>query len=368
MQESTPGASPVIRMAPTGSLTYAASSRLESPGLAPAVTLLQRAAEAVPLPAPRQQIVIADYGAATGHNSLTPIGAAIAVIRQRTRPEHAILVAHNDVPENDFTALFQTLAGDPQSYLHQDTASFASAIGRSFYSQILPSKSVTLGWTSWATQWLSTIPTAALDAAGHIQLADSSDGDTARVAYSRQAAQDWQNFLASRGRELRTGGRLVVLTTALGANGQWGYRPLHDAVVATLHDQIRDGLLSSDELRRMTIPTFARTEQEFRAPFAPRGRFEGLTIEHFELFDSEDRFWARFQADRDAAAFGIQWAAFLRASVFPALAGALDHGHRDPRAAEFVEQLEATVAARLSSAPEPMQIRLASMVLVKQKR
>jgi hypothetical protein len=67
-------------------------------------------------------------------------------------------VVHTDLPGNDFSALFQTLADDPESYLRGDPAVFASAVGRSFYEQILPAGSVTLGWSSWAVQWLSRVP------------------------------------------------------------------------------------------------------------------------------------------------------------------------------------------------------------------
>ena len=178
--------------------------------------MFERAAEQVPLPKPPQPIVIADYGAANGHNSLKPMSAAIAVLRRRTRHDHAILVAHTDVPDNDFTALFRTLDDDPDSYLHQDTASFASAIGRSFYGQILPSKTVNLGWSSWATQWLSRIPCEFDD---HVHVAYSDD-DAARAAYADQAALDWHNFVAFRGRELAPDGRLVVLTMAVDDDGE----------------------------------------------------------------------------------------------------------------------------------------------------
>lgn len=359
-----PESSNVVRPEPVDSATYTASSRLQAAGLAPAIALFEQAAAAVPLPKPPYPIVIADYGAASGHNSLLPVSAAIATIRRRTRPEHPILVTHTDLPGNDFTALFNTLADDPDSYLNKDAASFASAIGRSFYAQILPSDSVTLGWTSWATMWLSRAPSGLAD---HVQVAYSGD-EAARAAYARQAARDWQAFLAFRGRELSTGGRLVVLTMAIGDDGEFGYRPLVDAIVAALGDQVRDGLLGDDELRRMTIPTFARSEKDFRAPFAPKGRFESLSIEHLEVFNAEDRFWARFLLDRDAAAFGAQWAAFARAAVFPVLAGALDGGPGDPRATAFLERLEIAVAKRLSSVPEPMQIPLATVVLVKHER
>lgn len=359
-----PESSIVVRPEPMDSASYTASSRLQAAGLQPAITLFEEAAGTVPLAPAPQPIVIADYGAATGHNSLLPIGAAIAVLRKRTRPEHAVLVAHTDVPDNDFTALFRTLSDDPDSYLSKDAATYASAVGRSFYAQILPSNSVTLGWSSWAIQWLSRTPVEIPD---HIQVAYSHD-DAARAAYRRQAAEDWHEFIAFRGRELCPGGRLVVLTMAMGEGDDFGYRPVLESTVAALHVLVDEGLVREDEVRRMSIPTVGRTEKDFVAPFAPSGRFEGLSIERLELFNAEDRFWAQFQKDHDRESLAAKWSAFVRASVFPTLAAALDGGVDDPRAPQFVDRLEALLAARLARAPEPMQIPLAKMVLVKRGR
>ena len=343
------------------SATYSASSRLQAAGLQPAITLFEEAARTVPLPRAPQPIAIADYGAANGYNSLLPIGAAIAIVRERTRPDHAILVAHTDVAENDFTALFRTLDEDPDSYLEKDSATFASAVGRSFYNQILPSNSIALGWSSWAVHWLSRIPMPIPD---HVQISSSSDEDT-RKAYAHQAAEDWHEFVAFRGRELAPGGRLVVLTVGLDPDGGSGFQAPFDAIVTTLPALVGDGLITADEARRMSIPSVGRDEKAFRAPFAPSGRFEGLSIEHLEMFNAEDRFWSQYRHDGDAAAFGATWAAFLRASVFPTLAGALEGGIGDARAERFVEQLEAAVAEHLAAAPEQMTIPLAKLVLVK---
>jgi salicylate 1-O-methyltransferase len=174
--------------------------------------------------------------------------------------------------------------------------------------------------------------------------------------------------VAFRGRELCPEGRLVVLTTAVGKDGEVGYRALLNTLIAALDDLAYRGLVRPNELRRMVIPMFARSEEDFRAPFAPSGRFENLVIEHLEVFDAQDRFWERFQSDRDSDAFGAQWAEFARRALFSTLAGALDGGAADPRAAEFVAQLEGTVATRLASAPQPMRIPLAAIVLAKRER
>jgi len=358
-----PESSIVVRPQPMESSTYTASSRLQAAGLRPAIALFEEAARVVPLPTPPQPIGIADYGAATGYNSLLPIGAAIPILRARTRPDHAILVAHTDVAHNDFTAMFTTLTEDPDSYLATNAATYATAVGRSFYAQILPSDSIALGWSSWAIHWLSRLPMPVGD---HVHVSYSAD-DAVRRAYARQAAEDWHEFVAYRGRELAPGGRLVVLTLALEDDGGSGFKGVFDALVALLDELVGEGVLTAGEARRMTVPTVGRAEKDFLAPFAPSGRFENLSIEHLELFNAEDRFWTQYQTDRDAQSFGASWAAFLRAAVFPTLAAMLDDGTSDARATQFLERLEAGMAARLAAAPEQVSIPLAKLVLEKRR-
>jgi len=54
--------------------------------------------------------------------------------------------------------------------------------------------------------------------------------------------------------------------------------------------------------------------------------------------------------------------------VFPTMAAALDGGRADPRCAEFVNRLQAEVAARMEAQPEEMQIPLAQLVLWKRPK
>ena len=357
-----PESSVVVRPVPVGSGDYSASSRLQAAGLKEAIALFEQAAAAVPIPPAPLPIVIADYGAANGHNSLLPINAAISVLRRRTRPEHSVLVTHTDVPDNDFSALFRTLDDDPDSYLRHDPAAFSSAVGRSFYGQILPSNTVSLGWSAWSVLWLSRVPAPVTD---HIHAAYSADEAT-RSAHDRLAARDWHEFVAYRGRELCPGGRAVVMTMAIGENGEFGYRPLFAALVAELAELVARSVITADELTGMCIPISGRRAADFTTPFAPSGRLEQLTIEHLEVFDAEDRFWRQYQKDGDAPAFGAQWSAFLRAAVFQTLASTLDDA--PGRRAQFCDALEAGVAARLAAAPEQMQIPMAQVVLHKRPR
>ena len=356
-------AAPPLTPAPMeGHGVYNRSSRVQAAGSAPALSLLERAAtQAALAPAP-EPITIADYGSSQGHNSLAPMRVAIAALRRRAGPTRAMSVVHTDLPDNDFAALFRMLVEDPESYLRGDPMVFASAIGRSFYEQLLPPASVSLGWSSWATQWLSRVPAQVPD---HIQAAFSKEVG-AREAFARQAAEDWQCFLVCRGREIRPGGRLVVLTMAVDEAGGFGYGPLVQAIYDALLALVEEGFLATEEVRRMAIPTVARSREEFRAPFGESGHFAGLAIEHLQLFLCEDRIWAEFERSRDAQAFGAGWAAFSRASVFPTLAAELGGGPGDTRAGEFMDRLEAIVAMRLAMAPVPIEMPLARMVLVKE--
>jgi hypothetical protein len=339
---------------------YNRSSRVQAAGLLPAVALFEQAAKAVDIESSPHPVTIADYGASQGHNSLLPMSAAIDTLRPRIRAERAVSVVHTDLPDNDFTALFRTLATDPDSYLRGRENVFPSAVGRSFYEQILPEDSVTLGWSSWSVQWLSRVP---CDIPDQVQVAYSRDA-SAHAAYAKQAAEDWRHFLAARSRELRAGGRLVVLTMALDEQGAFGYRPLLEALYDTL-ENLRDiQLIDAAEIRRMAIPTVGRSRADLAAPFVG-GAYRGLAIEDLSVFAAEDRIWAQYEADRNAQAFGATWAAFTRASVFPTLATALDPGRGELRPKLFMDQLTAGVANRLAAAPSKIVIPLAQMTLVK---
>ena len=205
---------------------YNRSSRVQGAGLAAAIPLLSEAAGIVPLAPAPEPVVIADYGCSEGHNSLIPMREAIAELRKRVGASRAVSVVHTDLPSNDFSALFEALESDPDSYLRGDEAIYPSAVGRSFYRQLLPSGSVTLGWSSWSVQWLSRTPALIPD---QVQIAYSRD-ENAIAAFASQAAEDWRDFLLHRADELKPGGKLVVLTMATADDGDFGYRLVVDAL------------------------------------------------------------------------------------------------------------------------------------------
>jgi hypothetical protein len=343
-----------------GAGAYNRASGVQAAGLSPALPLFRDAAGAVPLAPAPEPVVIVDYGASEGRNSLEPIRTAIAVLRERAGMR-AISVVHTDLPDNDFAALFAVVAENPGSYMRGTADVFPSVIGRSFYGQILPSASVTLGWSSWAVQWLSRVPAPIPD---QLQVAFSHDA-TARAAYAAQAEADWRRFLAARAAELRPGGRLVLVTMARDDAGDFGYEPCLAAMYATRQELVAEGLVRGEEAARMAIPTVGRSRAELLAPFEGPDRVAWLAAETAEVFLGEDRIWRDFDADRDAAAYGRRWTDFCRASVFPTLAAAIGGPDAAARRAAFFARMAEGMARRLAADPQPMKIPLARMTILR---
>jgi len=341
---------------------YNRSSRIQAEGLAPAVPMIEYAARVAPIPAGSPPIIIADYGSSQGRNSLVPLAAAIHLLRERVGAEREISVVHTDLAENDFTILFQTVYDDPNSYLRGDDAVFPSAIGRSFYEQLFPANSVTLGWSSWAVHWLSRCPAPIPD---QVQALFSEDAATL-AAFKKQSAVDWAQFLSMRARELCPGGRMVVLAMAAEFDGELGQRALVNAIYGALLDLQASGFLRAEEVTRMVIPSMARTKAEYLDPFAADGQFHGLRVEQIDIYLGQDYFWADYERTGDARAYGAHWAAFSRASAFPSLARYLDACVEVGRAEQFFTRLESAMAARVAAKPERVLIPLCKLMLVKQ--
>jgi hypothetical protein len=177
----------------------------QAAGAAVALRLLQDAARTIALPSGDEPIAIVDYGSSPGFNSIAPMRAAIESLRTRSEVERPILVYHQDLPLNDFNALFGVLDRDPQSYLRDAPNVFACAIARSFYERVTPDNFVCLGWSSFSAMWLSRTP---MTIPGHF-FPGRATGET-RDAFEKQAAADWARFLSLRARELRPGGKIVI--------------------------------------------------------------------------------------------------------------------------------------------------------------
>jgi hypothetical protein len=208
---------------------------------------------------------------------------------------------------------------------------------------------------------MSRVPEAVPD---HIHYSRSAVASV-RAAYARQGAEDWQTFLTLRGRELRLGGRLVILLMSLDEDGDFGFGPVMDHLQAALTEFVAEGFLAPAELARMAIPTVGRSRSDLLAPFAAGGHFAGLEVERLDLFQGADPIWDAYQATHDVHALAVSWAAFTRAFALPTFDAALDRTSAEGRAAAFGDRLEAELVKRFAAAPVRMPITLGRVHLVK---
>ena len=322
---------------------YNVHSRPQGSAAGLGIPLLQRAARDVPLDTLSTQIC--DLGAAQGKNSLAPMGAAIASIRERDSAR-VIEVTHTDIPSNDFRALFELLATSPDSYLKGVANVYAFAAGVSFYERIFPERTQTLGWNSIAVHWLSAVPCAVPD---HIW-SPYAQGPV-RDAYRRRAAQDWANFLNARAAEFISGGQIAIVASSADERGFPGAEGLMNMANEELLAMVQGGAITADEYGKMVIPTYYRTGKEFEAPFTGDAPFELLESSPTVLADP---FWPSFEQTHDAQAFAASYTAFFRAFSEPCLFGGLNSTIAD----EFYKGVQQRIAAAPASAVCRWQLRL----------
>jgi hypothetical protein len=344
-----------------GKGAYNRNAKLPAGGAALALPLLQKAARDIPLSSDSQPIVIADYGSSQGKNSLAPMRAAIQTLRSRLGPDRPIVVYHIDQPSNDFQSLFEVLDTDPDRYVLNEPNVFPSAIGRSFYGQVLPSDYVHLGWSSYAAVWLSRVPGRI---PGHFIAFRSPDAPLAN--FVQQAAEDWQAFLSWRARELRPGGRLVVVLPALDDDGTSAFEHLMDQANEVLAEMVQAGVIQAEERARMALGSYPRRKSDLLAPFLAAGHFQQLSVEDFQLAVLEDAAWADCQRDGDTEALATKHALFFRSIFVPSLATALGCADDAQACRAFGDRLEKGLRLRLARQPAALNSFVAMMVLVKQ--
>jgi SAM dependent carboxyl methyltransferase len=337
--------------------SYNRHARVPAGGGTLALPFLEQAAKNITLDGGDQPIVIADYGSSQGKNSLAPMRAAIKALRTRVGPDRPIFVVHIDQAANDFNTLFDVLHRNPERYSVDDPNIFPSAIGRSFYESVLPREHVHLAWSSYAAVWLSRIPMLIPD--HFISHASTSE---VRGAFAQQAADDWKLFLSLRARELRTGGRLVVVLPAVNDNGAVGFEPLFKKANEVLAEMVTEGVITAEERARMTLGTYPRQKRELLAPFNVDGQFLGLTVERCDLFGLSDAAWTDYDRDANKELLANRHTGFFRSIFIPSLACAVaSSGKRHV----FADVLDQKLKRRIIDHPEPFHSYVQTMVLAK---
>ena len=283
-----------------------------------ALDLVETAIEGMVIEDSDRVFAIADYGAADGGTSYELVRNIIGMVRARA-PKRPIVVNYNDLPKNDFSALFEMIHGEDEilgvnSYLKDYDNVFILASGTSFYRQAFPDNSIDLGFSSTALHWLSEKPGII---SGHIHAVGAKGSEL--KAFAVQAKKDWQTILLHRAKELVPGGKLVFINFCIDEQGRYlgntaGVN-MFDTYNAIWLELVAEGTVTNEEYTNVVFPQFYRSGEEFAAPFSdPNGEVckAGLNLDQIESRVVECPHAATYRETKDLDSFVRAYVSMLR--------------------------------------------------------
>ena len=278
-------------------------------------------------------------GCADGGTSLDLWRAVCGAVRERSAADVQIVYA--DQARNDFNALVRIVHGLTgfDSYLDEFENVHALESGSSFYTPIVPQGSLHLGFSATAMHWLSRKP---CDIGDHVHMVGAS-GETL-ATFAEQARTDWQRILTHRARELKPGGRLVLVNFCRDEAGRYlgntGGVDMFDEFNRIWQRFVDDGTITGEEYVAMTLPQYYGTPEEFAAPFEDRAgevSAAGLVLEHLETGIVGCPFAADFARHGDAARFAREYIPTIRSWNESVYFGALSTDRPEQERREIVE-------------------------------
>lgn len=145
-------------------------------------------------------IHIADFGSATGLNSMKTFTPALQRFREVSSAE--VVVHHVDIPINHWQTLFDNYWNSEFSY-RQVPGVYVEAAGGSLYKRMFPSNSLSVVYSSAALHWLSEL----------VPVTAETVLEELNSATKELSRSDLHTFLSHRYAELRPGGRLIARAT-----------------------------------------------------------------------------------------------------------------------------------------------------------
>ncbi|PON98213.1 SAM dependent carboxyl methyltransferase [Trema orientale] len=177
---------------------------------------------------------MADLGCAAGPNTLLVASQVMDSVRKTCQKldgysqPPSLQVFLNDLPGNDFNALFRSLPGFGGNMMEELLGEgsnnfgpcFFAGVPGSFYGRLFPNDSLHFFYSSYALMWISKVPKGLVSEAGealnkgNLCIAKTSPPEVHK-AYFEQFQRDFTLFLKSRAEELVPGGGVVL--TILGS-------------------------------------------------------------------------------------------------------------------------------------------------------
>ena len=346
--------SPVIAMRGAG--YYSANTVGAKAVIDAAADLVLEALESMPL-AGATPFAIADYGAADGGTSIDMMRKAVTRIRQ-SAPDRQITITYTDLPHNDFSVLFQLLQGllpvHKDNPLGQQPNVFTFGAGTTFYRQIFPDSTVSLGFSATAMHWLSKLP---LQIADHPHAVGANPDE--KKLLRKSALADWDTILLHRAREMMPGGKFVFANFCEDEKGHYlghtGGVNMHDTFAKHWRNLLRDGTITEAEYRRANFVQFYKTKEEFVAPFEDPNTAvskAGLVLKKVFTRTTGCPYAADFKQKGDPAAFAKSYVPTLRSWSESTFMGGLDPSRSPQDRMAIINRFYDAYEAEVAAAPK----------------
>lgn len=284
---------------------------------------------------------LSDMGTADAGTSLSMIDHAIDAVAERD-PATAISIVYSDQPRNDFNALITNVygLGPFESYLGKRDNVFPFVSGTSFYKQIVPDNSLNLGFSATAMHWLSE---KVCNISNHVQAVGAEGKEL--EAFRQQAHNDWRQILLHRAKELKSGGKLVLINFARDEQGRYlgntdGIN-MFDTFNQIWQSFLEQNLISEFEYQGMTLPQYYNSVEEFSAPLVnsdERVYQAGLRLDHIDTRIVKCPFAEAFKEHQDAAKFADEYIPTIRSWNESIFFNALSTDRPQQERSELIEQ------------------------------
>ncbi|EPS63186.1 hypothetical protein M569_11601 [Genlisea aurea] len=232
---------------------------------------------------------MADLGCSSGPNALSHVKRLLEVVDGNAAASE-IRVYLNDLPTNDFNAIFKGLPDFLNEVKNErDRSIYIGAYPGNFYGRLFPDKTLNFVYSFNSLHWLSRIPQGMYDERGSsvnkrsIYITERSPPVVSQIYY-RQFREDFSSFLKSRSDEVIAGGKMVLLLLARsGAHHYYSSSFLWEILYESLSRLVAAGEVEEERLESYDVHFYAPSEEEIEEAVKEEGSFELDVLEIFEV-------------------------------------------------------------------------------------
>ncbi|GMJ12751.1 jasmonic acid carboxyl methyltransferase [Hibiscus trionum] len=242
---------------------------------------------------------IADLGCSSGPNTLSFVREIVDVVddtcRCLNRKAPVFQVFLNDLPGNDFNAVFRSLPSFTASLMEEKGSNFGpcfvAAMPGSFYGRLFPNSFLHFVHSSYSLHWRSRVPESLVSKSpagaalnkGNICMAKTSPHDVHK-AYFDVFERDFKLFLRSRFQEMVPGGHMVL--TVVGSDIRTPSSKtctVWELMGMALYDMVLEGLIEEAKLDGFNLPYYAPTPEEVKRVIQTEGSFKVRRFETYKI-------------------------------------------------------------------------------------